>query len=969
MHCNFIPPENPFLKTLANWVLQQYGHNPAELTKLLILLPNRRSCRALRETFLECTNGSPILLPRMQPLGELDEASTLLMHHPDIPPAIPALRRQLLLTKMVMGFKSSHGTGYSLEQAAQLAQQLGQFLDDTAREDLTLAQLENLVPEEYATHWQQTLEFLNIISHQWPQLLQREGAIDATDHRTQMLKASAAAWAKNPPAHPIIAAGSTGSQPATAALLATIASLPQGRVILPGLDTHMPESEWDVLAETHPQFALKQLLERLRLKRPAITPLTSDDSATPARMQTFRAIFQPPAATAHWAESKLPLEEGLTGIKLLTTPTQHDEARMIAIALRETLETPQKTAALITPDRTLARMVAAQSQRLGIEIDDSAGYPLGDTPSGCFLRLVSEMTASEAAPAPLLALLRHPLASANQDPAQCRKLSRQIEKNLLRGLRLNPGLPALAEAATHEKDFIAPTRFLQHLASIEKPLADLFKNKQPVPLRTLLEAHIQLAQAFAATPGEKGEDRLWRGDSGEQVASFLAELLENADILPEVEPFAYPGLFDLLLSAQTFRPRYGKHPRLHILSPIEARLQRFDRVILASLNEGTWPQTTTPDPWMSRPMRGQFGLPASERSIGQSAHDFAMLTAAPEVILTRSEKVEGAPTIPSRWLVRLKTLVKGLNPTLYETLACEHHYAQGLAILHTPENLPALPQPAYAPPLAARPQKLPVTAIDIWVKNPYNLYARYVLKLRALDALDQDPDASDYGQLIHSALELLTDKHPTGTIENIEAELLACGEQAFAPMMDRPAIACLWWPRFLAMVPWLAHIENTRRAKGITLYSELEGTWNMDADGIPFTLTARIDRMEIHNHAATIADYKTGTPPTETQVQKGDANQLPLQALVALHGTFKEGPNPKHVEALEYWHLGGNARKCDVKPISTAFIPPAQTRLEALLIHYNDENSSYAAPLNPTAADERYNDYEHLTRRQEWDPV
>ncbi len=738
---------------------------------------------------------------------------------------------------------------------------------------------------------------------------------------------------------------------------------------------HMPQHEWDVIEETHPQFALRHLLSQLGATRASVAPIIAPaQTAAPERIATVTAMFQPPSATAHWAHAHLPLHEGLSGVRLLSAPTQADEARMIAIALRETLETPEKTAALVTPDRTLARMVAAQASRLGIEIDDSAGQPLGTTPSGAFLRLVIDCTASAAAPAPLLALLRHPLAAAGQEPAQCRKLSRSIETSLLRGLRRNPGLAALAKASEEKQPRgkeIPPAaiRFLHHLAGVEKPLNTLFEAATPVPLRTLLEAHVALAESLAETPEAKGADRLWRGDSGEQLAAFLAELLENASLLPEVEPRAYPGLFGLLLSAQTYRPKYGKHPRLHILSPIEARLQRYDRVILAGLNEGTWPQTETPDPWMSRPMRERFGLPATARAIGQSAHDFAMLCAAPEVILSRSEKVEGSPTIPSRWLVRLRTLVEGLDKTLYQHMACEHHYAQGIAHLHRPAAMHPLPQPSYAPPVEARPKKLPVTAIDLWVKNPYSLYAKYVLNLRPLEDLDQEPDAADYGQLIHKAMELLTLQFPSGTIENITQQLHEAGREAFQPMMDRPAIACLWWPRFEAMVPWLAALENTRRETGVTLASEARGAWNFTVDGTNFTLTAILDRIELKNHAAIIADYKTGTPPSEGKVEEGLANQLPLQALVALHGTFDSLQNPATVTSIEYWYLGGNAKKCDIRPIPTTLIEPARTRLETLVRDYSMEITPYTAPLNPNPADERYNDYQHLIRRQEWDPV
>lgn len=976
LNCFTIPAEKPFVNLLATWILKRFGQDAATLTGTLVLLPNRRLCRSLQEAFLECTGGKPMLLPRLQPLGEVDEELTFLyakLPGDGPPPPLHPLRRQFLLTRLVMDFthrqaQQERGRGYTIEQSAELAARLALFMDEAAREGIGMEGLARLVPEEFAEHWQQTLEFLTIVSHAWPAILAAENASDAAAYRNHMLRLTADSWKKHPPIGPVIAAGSTGSMPATAYLLSAIARLPAGMVVLPGLDKEMPEKEWEILGETHPQYGLKQLLATMEATRAQVQWLEEPQAQASPRADCLRAAFGPPAATAHWPGLALPLREGLEGVRLLTADTQHDEAGMIAVALREVLETPAKTAVLVTPDRTLARMVAAQLRRFSIEVDDSAGTPLKDSPAACFLRLAAAMTASLAAPAPLLSLLRHPLAAAGMDPAQCRRLSREVELKLLRGIRREPGLEALSRAAAPMPKLSRDAKtLLAALAEQEKKFAGLFHARENVPLSQLLTAHIAFAQWLASTPQEEGAQRLWQGESGEQLAAFIADCLSHAAVLPAVEPASYPGLFDILLAGQVCRPRYGRHPRLRILGPLEARLQRFDRVILGGLNEGAWPAPPLADPWMSRPMRSGFGLPAAERSIGQSAHDVYMLCMAPEVLLSRAHKVEGTPTIPSRWLVRLETLVAGLDPDFFAAMESGPHYAGGKRQLDAPAPLPPLERPSFRPPLEARPRRLRVTAVDQWASDPYLFYAAHILGLRELDAIDAEPDAADFGNVIHKAMEIFTLRFPSALPENPEAALLEAGREAFAAMIARPAVACLWWPRFEAMAPWLAAREKERRPLLSSVHAELKGEWLFDAGG-PFTLTTRIDRLELlRGGAAIVGDYKTGSVPTQKEYERGERNQLALEALIVLHGTLQPAvPAPSSVTALEYWKLGGAPAKCGITAIDTGMVEAARQRLEALIRQYADPAMPYASP---PGAGRAMGALEHFIRRQEWEPV
>jgi ATP-dependent helicase/nuclease subunit B len=369
-------------------------------------------------------------------------------------------------------------------------------------------------------------------------------------------------------------------------------------------------------------------------------------------------------------------------------------------------------------------------------------------------------------------------------------------------------------------------------------------------------------------------------------------------------------------------------------------------------------------------MRASFGLPAPERLIGQSALEMYLLCAGPEVILTRSNKLEGTPTVPSRWLVRLETLVKGLNPQYFESMRKDQWYGQGVMLLDAPIPIPPYPRPAPLPPLTARPRQLRVTAVDTWLRDPYMVYAQYILKLRKLEKLDKEPDAADFGTLVHKALELFTQLHPSILPSDAHEQLLQCGSIAFAESIEWPAVACLWWPRFEVMSRWLIEREKERRDSIAQVLSELEGKWELIVDGKPFVLTTRIDRLEIDKEGGiAIADYKTGTVPSQSDIEAGLANQLLLEALIAKYGTLQPAiASLSNVVALEYWKLSGNPEDCEIKNMRVEGLDEARARLENLIRLYDDASQTYIAQ-NDTSKMPRFNDYKHLTRAQEWEAV
>jgi ATP-dependent helicase/nuclease subunit B len=969
-----IAPDRPFLATLAESLLAGAGDDPLALSRVTILLPTRRAVRALRETFLRAAAagkepGTPLLLPRMQPIGDLDSDELSLVEATverdglALPPAIAELRRRLLLTRLVLEWSWRGGRDPLLPgRAAALAASLARLLDTVAAEGADFARLADLVPSDLAEHWQTVLKFLEILPRSWPGMLAAEGALDPAERRNRLLAQQAALWRRAPPADPVIAAGLVGGIPAITELVAVVAALPSGTVILPGLDRSCDPAQWAAVEadDTHPQHLLAVLLSALGVAPAEIRDWCADQNTTTPRAGRVRLVaeaMRPAATTEAWRGLAPVPAETLAGLSRYDCGSAEEEALTVALLLRRKLETPSATAALVTPDRGLARRVAAELGRWGIAIDDSAGVPLNRTPPGVFLRLLLDLAASELAPVPLLAALKHPLAAGGISPAAFRERTRALEAAIL-GPRPAPGIAGLKAALTGRNETLR--RFADRLQTCLGSLPALLV-AEAVPLARLVTAHLEAAERLAATDEEPGAARLWRDAAGETAARFCHELIEAAGDFPPFPGRHYPALFEALAADGVVRPAFGRHPRLAIWGLVEARLQHADLVVLGGLNEGSWPGPAADDPWMSRQMRRAFAIAVPERAIGIAAHDFTMAIAAPEVALSRAARSEGAPTVPSRWLLRLDAVLRAVG--LADVLGPDPEIAAAARLLDAAPYQP-LPRPAPRPPVAVRPRRLSVTQVETWLADPYAIYARHILGLRALEELDADPGRADLGICIHRALAEFARRFPRELPEDAEAQLLAIGRLAFEPVLSRPAAAAFWLPRFERIVRWLVAEERSHRLFVAESLSECSGRLTLTGPAGPFELTAIADRIDrIAEGGFLLIDYKTGAVPPMNKVQAGFAPQLPLEGAILRDGSF--GAVAGTPLALQYWRLGGGVPPGERRPIASgepgALIDRALARLQRMIEHFDDPDTPYLAmPLH--AWEPRYSDYRHLER-------
>lgn len=973
-----IPPGHGFADALALGILAGAKDDPLSFSSYTVLLPSRRACRTLRDAFLRLSGGDALLLPRLLPLGDVD-ADEMAMHLAgdddaeaalDLPLAVEPLERQILLARLV------EKTGYaqSFDQAVALARDLARLLDEVQTEGLGFSALETLVPEKFSAHWQQTLAFLKILTEHWPAILEERGAIDAGFRRNLLAQAQIDAWTKNPPQSPVIAAAATGAGPKAVELLCLVARLPQGKLVLPGLDVSLDAQAWEMAGEDHPQYGIKKILEKLGVGRGDVTPwpVTARKTADASRMKLLSEALRPAASAEKWRSltSGDISPRALENFTRIDCDTSQEEADVIALILRETLEEKGKTAALVTPDRRLARRVALALRRWGIDIDDSGGQPVTDLPVGSWLMLTAEMAQEKLSPVTLLSFLKHPFMAAGLPPDELRGMVYLLDEIALRGPRPAPGFKGLRDAIAalspkRAGDAAKLSAWLDKIEPQIAPFAVRMAKPEATPCRDILQEHLRLAEDLAATETKTGGQRLWTQEAGDAASTFMADLHAASSAVPDLLPAHYVSLLGTLLKGITVRPRFGAHSRLSILGQIESRMLSADRVILGGLNEGIWPALPAHDPWMSRVMRSDFGLPAPERELGLSAHDFTQAACLPEVFLTRARKMDGTPTVPARWLLRIETVLAAVG--LSWPKKGEVKYRAWARDLDRPAEIRPVSRPAPTPPADARPKKLRVTSIETWMRDPYQIYAQYILNLNALDPLDADPGAAERGTFIHEALEDFIKAYPKDLPDNAVEKLQEFGRQALEKMRIPPEVEAFWWPRFEKIAGIFIAQEREWREEASPFRAEISGT--LDIDGL--TLTGKADRIDkCHDGSFAIIDYKSGYAPDNSDVKAGLAPQLPLEALMLERGAFADITGT--ASKLVYWKVtGSGAKPVEFKLVSPKDYPvadmivDAEEGLRSLIARFADPATPYLS--QPRAdAKPRFSDYEHLARVREW---
>ncbi|MBB3660456.1 ATP-dependent helicase/nuclease subunit B [Rhizobium sp. BK650] len=951
-----IPSGVPFLRTLAaslcdGRLTPLFRHDPTDplsLAKVTIYLPTRRAVRVLRSEFVDLLGGRSAILPVIRPLGETDDDSgyfdEALPATIDLAQPLSNTARLLELARLILAWRNKlpeivrhiHSESplvapASPADAIWLARNLAELIDSIETEDLAWTELAKLDTGDYAAWWQLTAEFLQIASAFWPDRLVELDRSSPARHRNAILRAEAGRLSALKPAGPIIIAGSTGSLPATADLIGAVADLPEGVIVLPGLDLSMPEEHWLLVApdllpgqpanpasRTHPQYGLAVLLKRLKLTRDDVRSLEEPDSDLRFRAEVLSRALTPSQATSDWGAWKKDLREGavteaFADVSLIEAANEREEATAIAVALRLALERPGKDsesrAALITPDRNLARRVMAELSRFGIVADDSAGTPLSATPQGTLLQLLLEATLRPGDPVAIVSLLKHPLARFRLERNLLTAAVEALELLALRGGVAEVAIGSLEQLLDHQ---LAEQALDRHAPVWRKSLPPGAFDMARQLTHQVQNAVEPLASALGRHHGDDGQPKsmtlsqwaertgralegvaadeygnlagLWSGEAGDALASLLGEVIDT-DGQMEADGPQWIDIMQALSAGQAVKPGALSHPRLFIFGTLEARLQNVDTLILGSLNEGSWPGQTANNPFISRMMKTEIGLEPPERRIGQLAHDFEMANGTRHLIYSRALRQGSTPTVASRWLQRLLALGgKHFEEQLRERGARFVHWAG--QIDHGDSQAPAQ-RPSPRPPRELQPKSYSFSEVGRLRRDPYAIYARRVLRLDPVDAFNRDPGAAERGTLYHKIIDrFVREGHIAGTPE-AEAAMEVILTELFDMEKLPPHIDAVWRPRFREVARAFLTWEAGRQSDVQKRLTEVRG--GVELDGINIRLTGVADRIDVRGpNTADIIDYKTGYNPSPTQARALLDPQLALEAAALRAGAFRD---------------------------------------------------------------------------------
>lgn len=892
---SIIQPSTKFqapLKQLA-WQLYEMCHEePLQMAQAIVLLPSRRAKRQFIEELHILSPNKTFILPYVSTLKDWANQTEHLASF--LPPPVSLFERELHFIHLLKPHVSEE------IHVAHFAESLVSLYDEFIFAETSFEKIKNLIPDAFAAHWQENLKYFRIIKDQWPYFLNKIGRSDPSVYFIKRLNAWIEEWKQNPPQSPIIAAGLELDIPVVRRLIEAIEHLPQGKVY--------QEDLW--------QQAEEKTIVRLL-----------DNPAPPFQEE----ITQEDAFT-----QKLSLGE---------FGSLEEEARGIALLMREHLEHPDKIIALVTPLRALAQRVILELSRWNLQVDDSYGKSLGEMPLGLFLRLSLKCILKDFESISFLSLLKHPFTSQTY-----KGYAGKLEIQYLRGKVFASNLLQLLKEIPRGTEL---SRFLSSLQEWSTPLKQLLQ-QNAILLKDLIDAHMQFVEMLSQNTFEQQRGYT---EFKEQLKS-LEGALKNL----KIKGSDYPLILEKLLNQITLRPLYGVHPRLHIWGPLEAQLQAVDCIIIGGMNEKNWPGPYKQSAWLNESMRNMLGLQTRTEWYALKKRLWNNLLRAPEVILTRAFREEGQLESASRWWLALAAKLK--TKKQYEEYLLNPAYQQWGKYLDYPLEKTIISRPAPCPPLAARPRTLSVTQIETWIRDPYSIYAREILKLKPLAPLEPALGTALFGVMIHQILEIFFKQGYDVQDPQAFNILHKLGKNTFGESLNHPVVSSFWWTRFNRLISWFLEVEQNLAS--VKRFVEVQGEILLEGPHIPFKLKATADRIDLNGEGiACIIDYKTGRPPTRKDIEQGIMPQLPLEAAILQKGGFPQ-VDPCSSIAMRYMHLSGGKPAGIILDIPEAdLIEKSLDMLQTMIIHYDNPKKPYLSCPKPEIAP-TFSPYHHLSRIQEW---
>ena len=901
---------------LGNKLVEIKQKSLEQFINALVIVPSRKAVKELKQYLANSCNKNTTILPKIYAINDLDALIPAQKH--------PAISNQMQLGIAVKILKSMelgyHGQPY-IHSYIHLAKEIITLFDSLATNEISLDKFSDIVPENLSEYWQLTSDFLYEFHEKLLQETKGKHLYSQAKSQVETLKSLSSMLQEQQPQHLVtqnlvICAGIDGFIPAAKALIETIADLPNGTVILAGyVNSSIAESN----KPDHPNHLINMLI--------------TDAVQLPQAHSNNAVVTSNIMSDEPFSNRDLSDKISFQNLELLPAENQEQEALNVALLCRKNLETQGFVTAVVTPDADLSTKIQAILERWGIVVDLASGTPLAKTVRGNFVLRTAHITADKSDSLALLSILKHPLAKLGfESSLHLKNKVRRYEHYQIRSDNISPKDDS---NEIQEKFYDAVSDFTKLQYSGETELA------------TWITEHIKLIENLSKD--DSGDLDIWTNDEGQQIANCLLDLLNLSSSFPKLKYSEYLQVLQLTLMQETLRSPIS-HPRIKILNPIQGAHLRFDSVILCGLNEGTWPKKSPHNIWLNRQMSMAIGLPDDRILNGRAGQIFAQNMTSDKVYLSYSKRKNGTAIDPSRWVLKLQALAVAIQKE--DNLYNKTPIAFWREKLNWIEQRTHINQPNPTPATKHRPKIFTVSELETLFKDPYQIYAKKILKLRPLNDVTAIISQADYGSWVHKFLEVATLE------DRLEPTDLCEFANSILPVDLPQSTQKIWLESFTQFVSWLSDYLLSRKITTQTTLVEHKMTAALKIADNEFQIIGKADRIDLlQDGTYELIDYKTGYTPTKAEVKEMISPQLALLAHLF------EATNPgKKIAKLTYVSLG-NQEILSFAADELVANTYAKTH-EALEWFFEESNPYFVNPV--VSIKDRFNPYLHLERTQEW---
>lgn len=965
MHFLNIEARYNFLQSLYKFIDDNFG-NKLNISDLVILLPSRRSVNELKRIFIDNSSNETKILPIIKAIGDIDNDDILLndvdlnllySHKNSVKPVSTTKYKLLLLREILNNYKN-----ITVEQAVNLAEELNSFLLEIEESKLDIKDLSTDKNEDLAIHWQKTLGFLKNFSLKWQKFLDENNITSIASNIISNIDLHVKTFEKIPPKNPIIIAGNSRMIRSVIDFVSVLAKYNNTYFIFKGIENIIKNNELIYINELHSHFYFIEFLEKLKIKKIDNIKYDNYEIISEKVSDSIYNSMLPYDLSYRWQ-----LADGnkLEHIEYIECNSIYDEFNIVATYLLDYIKNNGLKNIAVIIEHNKSYQFELILKYWNLPYNNTYGNRYSSHEIVKYLFLLLDIYNDNYQKDKFLSLLKHEFTYFGYTKEELHYNTMLFEKYVLDDKINKNGLDSYRKNINNiENEFIRKklSLFIEKITEYFLP----FDNRI-FYLNELILEHIKIFDKITSYEIDINKSSIWFSDENStKIADFFhKDLIEQTKCFNEINIQDYKNILIFLLSNKSYSENYSIYPAINLISMQETRLINYDFVIIMNLNEGFIPKSISADPWMSRNMRKNFGLPLKEAEFGRENYEFIQLLMQKKVLLTRSNRVDGINTLKSRFLQRLETFLKCNGLELQRpdnfTKAFHRYYYTDYDI----KNDIYKKRPKPNPPISIRPRKLSATGIDLLYSNPYDIYAKKILNLNKKNILENSLAINKLGIIIHSIFEEYCknyDKYKNNKYSNIKKIVYDILNIYFSGDI---LLIEFNYDRILKITENFIKLDKNSRNNGYQILPERFEEYLVKNRN--FIINAKIDRIEISNDNIRIIDYKTGISPSKIEVLNGHKLQLLVELLIL-------SKQYKNISSLQYWNIkpketksviiDNNAKVSNSDELINMKNLAEKTEkfIINLIDFFDDEKNGYIA----TKRNIEYTDFSHLNRADEW---